>query len=98
MVTQAGATGLYYFTMALMNHNSEKCLNVELRNSMDDWGASQIVSCADWAVQGKVSASELERVAPVVAPKSSPLSSHAVPALHHLPLVELPLRARAFNP
>ncbi|GMI38919.1 hypothetical protein TeGR_g3514, partial [Tetraparma gracilis] len=53
MVTQAGATGLYYFTMALMNHNSEKCLNVELRNSMDDWGASQIVSCADWAVQGK---------------------------------------------
>ena len=35
-----------------MNHNSEKTLNVALRNSSAaDWGASQIVSCADWGVQ-----------------------------------------------
>jgi len=47
------ATGIYYFTMALMNHNSEKTLNVTRRNSTDDWGVAQICSCADWAVQTK---------------------------------------------
>ncbi|GMI40061.1 hypothetical protein TrCOL_g931 [Triparma columacea] len=46
-------TGIYYFTMALMNHNSEKTLDVARRNSADDWGIAQICSCADWAVQTK---------------------------------------------
>jgi fatty acid desaturase len=39
--------------MALMNHNSEKTLDVARRNSADDWGIAQICSCADWAVQTK---------------------------------------------
>ncbi|GMH67580.1 hypothetical protein TL16_g04715 [Triparma laevis f. inornata] len=46
-------TSIYYFTMALMNHNSEKTLNVKQRNAARDWGESQIASCADWGVQGK---------------------------------------------
>jgi len=54
MYFYAGTMGIYYFTMALMNHNSEKTLNVGLRNTADDWGKAQIVSCADWAVQVSV--------------------------------------------
>jgi fatty acid desaturase len=47
-----GTIGIYYFTMALMNHNSEKTVTVERRNAnVDDWGKQQISSCADWGVQ-----------------------------------------------
>jgi len=46
-----GTLGIYYFTIALMNHNAESCLNVNRRNAQNDWGAAQIVSCADWGVQ-----------------------------------------------
>ncbi|KAL7542425.1 hypothetical protein ACHAXR_011759 [Thalassiosira sp. AJA248-18] len=42
--------GVYYFTMALMNHNAEHCLNVKKRNAARDWGEAQLVSSADWAV------------------------------------------------
>lgn len=41
---------VYYFTMALMNHNAEKCVNVKKRNAARDWGEAQLVSSADWAV------------------------------------------------
>lgn len=46
-----GTLGIYYFTIALMNHNAEACLNVNLRNAQNDWGAAQIVSCADFGIQ-----------------------------------------------
>ncbi|GMI07310.1 hypothetical protein TrVE_jg845 [Triparma verrucosa] len=46
-------TSIYYFTMALMNHNSENTLNVKTRNEAKDWGEAQISSCADWSIQGK---------------------------------------------
>ena len=49
--TNTSTTGIYYFTMALMNHNAENTLNVAKRNSTDDWGAAQIFSCADWGIQ-----------------------------------------------
>ena len=42
--------GVYYFTMALMNHNAHHCLNVMKRNASRDWGEAQIISSADWAV------------------------------------------------
>lgn len=42
--------GVYYFTMALMNHNAHHCVNVTKRNASRDWGEAQIVSSADWAV------------------------------------------------
>ena len=42
--------GVYYFTMALMNHNAEHCLDVSKRNAARDWGEAQLVSSADWAV------------------------------------------------
>ena len=48
---QTGTLGVYYFTNALMNHNSHQCLDIHLRNKQSDWGAAQIVSCADWATQ-----------------------------------------------
>ena len=40
----------YYFTMALMNHNAEHCLNVSKRNNAQDWGQAQLISSADWSV------------------------------------------------
>ena len=42
--------GVYYFTMALMNHNAEHCLNVKKRNAAKDWGEAQLISSADWGV------------------------------------------------
>ena len=41
--------GVYYFTMALMNHNSEHCQTVEARNEARDFGEAQLASCQDWA-------------------------------------------------
>jgi len=43
--------GVWYFTCALMNHNSEMCMNVDARNKARDWGEAQLVSSADWDVQ-----------------------------------------------
>lgn len=42
--------GVYYFTLALMNHNAEHTLNVRKRNAARDWGEAQLISSADWAV------------------------------------------------
>ncbi len=39
---QVSTLSIWYFTMALMNHNSETSQNVALRNSMDDWGSAQV--------------------------------------------------------
>jgi fatty acid desaturase len=41
---------IYYFTMALMNHNAEQCHNVRARNKARDWGEAQLHSSADWGV------------------------------------------------
>lgn len=42
--------GNYYFSMALMNHNADKCLDVAQRNASKDWAIAQLNSSADWAV------------------------------------------------
>ena len=42
--------GIYYFTMALMNHNAESCHDVRRRNAAPDWGAAQLHASADWSV------------------------------------------------
>jgi len=47
----AAVLGLWYFTMALMNHNAENCMDVDKRNKAMDWGVAQLHSCADWGVQ-----------------------------------------------
>ena len=47
----AALLGLWYFTMALMNHNAEHTHDVERRNKARDWGEAQLVSSADWGVQ-----------------------------------------------
>jgi len=46
--TWTATLGLWYFTMALMNHNSEHCMDVKQRNKARDWGEAQLSSCADW--------------------------------------------------
>ena len=46
----AGVLGVWYFTMALMNHNAERCMDVDARNKARDWGEAQLVSSADWSV------------------------------------------------
>ena len=43
--------GVYYFTLALMNHNAEHCVDVKSRNASTDWGEAQLHSSADWGVQ-----------------------------------------------
>ena len=42
--------GTYYFTLALMNHNSERSMDVKGRNAAKDWGHAQLHSSADWGV------------------------------------------------
>jgi len=46
----AAVLGLWYFTMALMNHNAAHCHDVDARNKAPDWGAAQLCSSADWGV------------------------------------------------
>lgn len=41
---------VYYFTLALMNHNAEHCVNTRVRNMSSDWGEAQLHSSADWGV------------------------------------------------
>lgn len=41
---------VYYFTMALMNHNATHCTDVDARNKSRDWGEAQLHSSADWGV------------------------------------------------
>ena len=42
----AGTLGVYYFTMALMNHNTEHCMHIDARNTARDWGEAQLHSSA----------------------------------------------------
>lgn len=42
--------GVYYFTMALMNHNASHCMDVYKRNKSKDWGIAQLNSSVDWCV------------------------------------------------
>jgi len=49
-LTTHGIIGLYYFTLALVNHNAEHTLDVRSRNKALDWGEAQLHVSADWAV------------------------------------------------
>ncbi|KAL1527464.1 hypothetical protein AB1Y20_016129 [Prymnesium parvum] len=42
--------GLWYFSLALMNHNAAHCMDVTRRNASCDWGEAQLASSADWGV------------------------------------------------
>jgi len=42
--------GNYYFTLALMNHNAESCVDTASRNKSRDWAVAQLHSSADWDV------------------------------------------------
>jgi hypothetical protein len=50
MFVAQAIVGMYYFTMALMNHNSEQTHDVKSRNAAKDWGHAQLHSSADWHV------------------------------------------------
>lgn len=41
---------VYYFTMALMNHNAAHTMDITLRNSSRDWGVAQLNASADWGL------------------------------------------------
>jgi len=41
-----GMCSIYYFTIALMNHNTEAAWNIDGKNT-SDWGIAQVYSCAD---------------------------------------------------
>jgi len=43
----AGCVSVYYFTIALMNHNTENAWDVPTRNRALDWGHQQLCSSAD---------------------------------------------------
>jgi len=42
--------GIYYFSLALMNHNGEHTHDVDARNGARDWGEAQLCASCDWAV------------------------------------------------
>lgn len=46
-MVMAGTCSVYYFTIALMNHNTENAWNVKQRNQAMDWGHQQLCSSAD---------------------------------------------------
>jgi len=46
-VVMAGTVSVYYFTLALMNHNTEAAWDVKTRNQAQDWGHQQLSTCAD---------------------------------------------------
>lgn len=48
--TWMAVLGMWYFTMALMNHNAAHTMDVDKRNAARDWGEAQLCSCADWCV------------------------------------------------
>lgn len=50
MYTGHSVVSVYYFTLALMNHNAEHCMDVSTRNASRDWGEAQLNSSADWGV------------------------------------------------
>lgn len=51
LFTTYSVMSLWYFTLALMNHNAEHCHDVRARNAASDWGEAQLCSSADWGVQ-----------------------------------------------
>jgi len=42
--------GNYYFTIALINHNTTNTLDTKARNDSQDWAVAQLRSSADWSV------------------------------------------------
>lgn len=46
--TLFGAMSIWYFTMALMNHNAAHTHDVQARNNSSDWGVAQLHASADW--------------------------------------------------
>ena len=44
---QFGTASVWYFTIALLNHNTEQCLNIRAKNNAVDWGHAQLLSSTD---------------------------------------------------
>jgi len=47
MICSYGLTSVWYFTIALMNHNSEHCWDLQAKREAVDWGHSQLNASAD---------------------------------------------------
>ena len=47
MFCGVGVMSVWYFTIALMNHNTENAWNLEMKNNAPDWGVAQLYSSAD---------------------------------------------------
>lgn len=43
-----GCISVWYFTLALMNHNTDSSVNVKRRETGRDWGEKQLYSCSDF--------------------------------------------------
>ena len=46
----ASLVSIWYFTLALMNHNTTNCWDVPTKNAAVDWGHAQLTSSGDIAV------------------------------------------------
>lgn len=57
--TWMGLVGVWYFSLALMNHNARHTLDVHKRNKARDWGEAQLHSSVDWAVSSTFAESAL---------------------------------------
>ena len=47
LIVSIGFASIYYFTIALMNHNTEHTWDIDAKNSSKDWGEAQLNSSAD---------------------------------------------------
>jgi len=44
---QIGIVGTWYYTIALLNHNTEHCWDLKIKNKTSDWGVAQLQSSSD---------------------------------------------------
>merc|ERR1712216_97352 len=50
MFIQYGIVSTWFYTIAIMNHNTEDSWDIDRRNNAQDWGEAQLISCADIGV------------------------------------------------
>jgi fatty acid desaturase len=50
MFVQYGIVSTWFYTIAIMNHNTEDGWDIDARNNAQDWGEAQLIACADIGV------------------------------------------------
>lgn len=57
--TASAVTSIWYFSLALMNHNSHRCHDIERRETAKSWAHLQVLTCTDWCTDASFLTSAL---------------------------------------